>query len=249
MRDQKSTSVQANFRWHEATEREVLADQLANEIAEQLAIAIELNGLAVLAVSGGSTPKPLFQALATKAVDWSQVVITLVDERWVPVSHNLSNQAFVETFLLSQLPSGSRFAPLYSAADSAQESLAQVLNTYCEITNSSTTSPKAFDVVVLGMGDDGHTASFFPDAPNIAELVDPNSPDYLLSCESASTQVARITWTVPMLLNTKYLALHITGKSKRSTFEAATNAGAIRELPIRCALFQEQIQLQVYYAD
>lgn len=241
--------MQANYLWHETAEREVLADQLATEIAARLRVAIEQHGQAVLAVSGGSTPKPLFQALATKAVDWSHVVITLVDERWVPASHPLSNQAFLDAFLLSQLPSGPRFAPLYFEADSARASLPQALSSYCEITNSSITSPKAFDVVVLGMGDDGHTASFFPDAPNIAELVDPNSTETLLSCESPTTQVARITWTVPMLLSASYLALHITGRSKRSTFDAACAAGAVTELPIRCALFQEQTQLQVYYAD
>lgn len=239
----------ANYQWHSAETRNALAGTLAAKIGARLNAAITENGEAVLALSGGSTPKPLFEALAKHNLDWRRIIITLVDERWVPVNHALSNEAFLHKFLLTHLSENVRFVSLYSAAGSASESLDAVLSNYCQITQSSADKPKPFDVVVLGMGDDGHTASFFPDATNISELVDALTKQSLISCESPTTQVPRITWTVPMLLNTQFLALHITGQSKRQTFEAALQPGDVRELPIRCALFQQKTPLRVYFAD
>lgn len=241
--------MEANYQWHARPTREGLAAELTTEIEDKLRSAIAAQGQAVLALSGGSTPKPLFEALAKKDLAWENIVVTLVDERWVPSSHDLSNEAFMREFLLDRLPSSTRFAPLYFDADSAQESLPQVLQAYCELTNSTLEQPKGFDVTVLGMGDDGHTASFFPDADNIEDLVNPDNGSFLMSCESPTTQVARITWTVPMLLNTSLLVLHITGQSKQETFTKAIMSGDTSELPIRSALFQQQTELQVFYAD
>ena len=103
------------------------------------------------------------------------------------------------------------------------------------------------------MGGDGHTASFFPDADNVADLVSASSQDFLLSCYSPTTQVARVTWSLPMLLNSQFLALHITGESKQQVFEqAVASDGSFDEicrLPIRSAIFQDTIPLNVYYAD
>ena len=236
-----------NFDWHQAQDTQSLADHLANEIAARLQAAIRDKGRAFIAVSGGSTPKPMFAALADADIDWSRVVITLVDERWVPESHDLSNAAFLRTHLLSKLPSQAVFVPLYHAAESVENSFEQVLSAFAEV-NDTDGLPR-FDVVVLGMGGDGHTASFFPDASNVAQLVDPSTKQALLSCESPSTQVARITWSLPVLLNTDFLALHFTGEAKKRVFETALEDTDATVLPIRSALFQSKIPLQVFYAD
>lgn len=241
--------MQSNYQWHTAADQIELASLLADEISTRLNSAIAEKGRAIIALSGGSTPKPLFEALAEADIDWSKVVITLVDERWVPPSHALSNQAFMYEFLLSKLPQSIRFVPLYQLAENVDSSLAGVLDTYCEVTASPPEQPAAFDVVVLGMGEDGHTASFFPDADNIADLVDPNNSQALLSCESPTTQVPRVTWSVPVLTNTSLLVLHITGQSKKVVFNEAALPGDRQELPIRSALFQPNTELQVYYAD
>lgn len=239
----------ANTLWHTEQTAESLSELLADAIVEQISKSIAAKGLAVIALSGGSTPKPLFKALANRALDWSKVVVTLVDERWVDQSHDLSNEAFLKQWFISPLTTQPKFVSLYQAAELSENTKAQVLANYCAATNSKTNQPCAFDVVVLGMGGDGHTASFFPDAENIDQLVDPNSSAYLLCCESPSTQVPRITWSLPMLLNTSLLALHITGKSKKAVFEQAQQMGSKTELPIRSAIYQNITPLQVYYSD
>ncbi|NND82322.1 MAG: 6-phosphogluconolactonase [Gammaproteobacteria bacterium] len=242
----------ANFNWQEFDSRPALAEVLASSIAEALSDAIAKRGQAIIALSGGSTPKPLFKALADCEIDWPSVVITLVDERWVPFDDELSNTAFLHEHLLSQLPEHPRLVSLFNisaAALSPALSRIPVLTEYCRQTGSTHAAPAAFDVVVLGMGGDGHTASFFPDAENVAELVDPNSSQYLLTCTSPNARVDRITWSLPMLLNTGTLILHITGPDKKQVFERAASGSDATELPIRSAIHQDKTELQVYYAE
>ena len=238
-----------NYIWHTMQTAESLAELLADDIVQQINNSLAEKDVAVVALSGGSTPKPLFKALAKRELDWSKVIVTLVDERWVDQSHELSNEAFLKQWFITPLSIKPKFVSLYQSAELSEQTKAQVLANYCAATNSSTSQPRAFDVVVLGMGGDGHTASFFPDASNISELVDPNSPAFLLYCESASTQVPRITWSLPMLLSSSFLALHFTGASKKDVFEQAQQIDSNTELPIRSAIFQNTTPLQVYYAD
>lgn len=238
-----------NVTWHQGAEPKSLAQNLAGELVVQISSAIADRGLAVVALSGGSTPKPLFKALAEYDVDWSRVVITLVDERWVPETHELSNAAFMKQHLLDSLPHDTRFVPLYHEAESVEQSIIPALGGYCHATHSSSAQPRAFDIVILGMGGDGHTASFFPDASNVAQLVDPDSPQALLTCVSPSTQVERITWSVPALLTTRFLALHFTGEQKKAVFDQACENDDATVLPIRSAIFQNKVALNVYYSD
>ncbi len=241
--------MNANYSFHQGADKESLADHLAGEISIVISNAIRDKGSAVMVLSGGSTPKPLFEALAKHDIEWSKVVITLVDERWVDEEHELSNAAFMRRYLLNKLPLSVRFVPLYHYAESVETSLAFVVADYLQTTHSTVDRPRAFDVVVLGMGDDGHTASFFPDAENIGDLVDIDSDEALLTCSSPSTQVERVTWSLPVLLNTQFLALHITGEAKRAVFEKASQEGSATELPIRSVLFQDRTLLNIYYAD
>lgn len=235
--------------FHKGADKQSLAEHLAGELSVQISNAIHQKGSAVLALSGGSTPKPLFEALASHDIDWGKVIITLVDERWVDEEHVLSNASFMKTYLLDKLPNTVRFVPLFHDADTAQASLPFVIADYLQATDSSVDAARSFDIVILGMGGDGHTASFFPDAANVAELVDIDSDDPLLTCHSDSTQVERVTWSLPVLLNTEFLALHFTGEDKKAVFEQASEGGDAKELPIRSVLFQDRVALNVYYAD
>jgi len=243
-------AVNSNFNWHEGADAISLAEHLAGEIVVQINNSIAEKGRAVVAFSGGSTPKPLFKALADHDVDWSNVIVTLVDERWVGIDHELSNGAFLTQYLLSELGENlPTFVPLFNDETSADKGRSKTLEQYCQVTSSDVSKPREFDVVVLGMGNDGHTASFFPDADNIADLVNPDSSDYLLSCSTPTTQVERITWSVPMLLDTSFLALHMTGSSKADVFQQACSSPQATELPIRSVIFQNKTPLNVYYAD
>ncbi|MGK0373984.1 MAG: 6-phosphogluconolactonase [Arenicella sp.] len=241
--------MNSNYTLHQGADAQSLAEHLAGEVAQQIFKAINEKGSAVLALSGGSTPKPLFEALVEHDIDWAKVIITLVDERWVDQDHVLSNAAFMKTYLLDKLPDSVRFVPLYQKAETVEASLPFVISDYLQITNSTVDAPRSFDIVILGMGSDGHTASFFPDAENIDELVDIDSNEALLSCKSPSSQVERVTWSLPVLLNTNFLALHFTGYDKRVVFEVASENGDSRMLPIRSVLFQDRVGLNVYYAD
>lgn len=238
-----------NITWHQGDDAHSLAENLAGEVALQIGNAIADNGIAVIALSGGSTPKPLFQTLAQHDVDWAKVVITLVDERWVPATHDLSNAAFMQEHLLDLLPQDATFVPLYQPAQTVEASRPLVLQSFCAATGSPIDSPRKFDIVILGMGSDGHTASFFPDAENIADLIALDAPNPLLTCISPSTQVERITWSLPKLLEASYLVLHFTGREKLAVFDRAAAGGDVAKLPIRTAIFQTETPLNVYYAD
>ena len=238
------------YLWIENSTRERLARNLAEAVATKLNKAIKSNGRAIIALSGGSTPASMFKVLCKCEVDWTKVVITLVDERCVDDQHILSNARFLKTKLLDRLPQETTFVPIYhSELDGIRDVSYKTITSYCEVTDSEIDNPARFDVVVLGMGEDGHTASFFPDAENIDSMVDPENQEYLLSCESVSTQVMRITWSLRMLLNTDMLALHITGVNKKRVFDEAVKVGDAAELPIRTAIFQDKCRLNVYYAD
>ena len=245
-----STTIERNFSWHEGADAISLAEHLAGEVVIQINNAIAEQGNAVVAFSGGSTPKPLFNELADHDIDWSKVIITLVDERWVDVDHELSNAAFLDKYLLAQLTGDAPiFVPLFNDEADIAKGCQKTLENYCQATASDITNPRSFDVVILGMGNDGHTASFFPDADNVADLVNPQSTDYLLNCSSPSTQVERITWSLPMLLNSNFLALHMTGETKAEVFQKACINEQVTELPIRSVIFQSKTLLNVYYAD
>ena len=240
------------YKWHEESTHDLIADSLAVQIEQQASIAIAKRGRAIMAFSGGNTPKALFNALLNKDIDWSKTIVTLVDERWVPIGHPLSNAGFLIDNLLSKLSSTPTFVPLFNisaAAMNAELSLISVLSEYVYLTGSTIANPAVIDISIIGMGNDAHTASFFPDAENIEQLVDPGSSEYLLSCTSPSSQVDRVTWTLPMLLKSEYLALHLTGETKRKVFDTALKDTNAIEMPIRSFLFQSTNKLQVYYAD
>jgi len=247
--DNINDPMNVNYLWRTTNNAQELAQLLADAVVEKISNCIAENGFAVMALSGGSTPKPLFKALANRQIDWSKVVVTLVDERWVDESNDLSNTAFLKEWFINPLPVKPTLVSLYQAGELNPQAMQQILDKYCQATGSELAQPRVFDVVILGMGGDGHTASFFPDAANIDQLLDSNTREYLLSCESPSTQVPRITWSLPMLLNTNFLALHFTGTSKKAVFEKAQQTGLISELPIRSVIFQDQTPLQVYYSD
>ncbi|MER8367473.1 6-phosphogluconolactonase [Mesorhizobium sp. M1348] len=227
------------YNWHEFAGRQELAAALAGHVASCLSKAIAERGTALLAVSGGTTPAKFFAALSTVPIAWEKVTITLVDERFVPPSSPRSNAGLVAANLLQNAAAAANFVPLYhdtatieGAAVSDSEAL-QVL-------------PWPLDVVVLGMGTDGHTASFFPDADNLARLLDPSSQRIVLPVHAASAGEPRLTLSLARIINAAFIALHIEGAEKRTAFEAALGAGARK--PIRAVLDATQKPVEVFWA-
>ena len=249
-------NLRGDLVWHTFNSRESLAEELATRISDGLSKAYTSREQACIAFSGGSTPKPLFKALQTKPVEWQYVLTTLVDERWVPNDHELSNDQFITSNLLKALDPAPIFIPLFLDDKEANEACTKIASNFDEarIVRGSGPTNKRFDTVVLGMGDDGHTASFFPDAENIGELVKYDAEQVLQTCISPASQTQRITWSLAALLDTQELVLHITGRAKRELFEKATEAAYCTDeelavWPIRAMAYQRHVTLHIYYAD
>jgi len=206
-----------------------LAQSLAARIATELAAANGERGRSVLAVSGGTTPARMFEALSRQPVEWSKVTVTLVDERLVPPDNMRSNERLVALKLLQNNAAQAQFVGLYADAagpDAAAEIAAQRVSRL----------PRPFDVVVLGMGNDGHTASFFPGGDRLAEALNPGGTKSVLPMTAAGAGEPRLTLALPIIVEARFLAVHIEGVEKKATFERALQPGPTGEMPVRAVL-------------
>ncbi|WP_373505922.1 6-phosphogluconolactonase [Aestuariivirga sp.] len=196
--------------------REPLAETLARDVADELLRAIEAKGKATLAVSGGSTPKLFFEKLSEAELPWQRVTVTLVDERQVPETSERSNARLVRAHLLKNRAAAASFVPLFDNADAAKAA--------------------AFDVVVLGMGNDGHTASFFPGGDHLAEAIDSDTPKRLIEMRAPGAGEPRLTFTLPVLEAAGRLKLHIEGADKKLVLAKALADGPEEDMPVRAVL-------------
>jgi 6-phosphogluconolactonase len=208
---------------------EALAEALAEAVAAALTARLARDASAALAVSGGQTPVRFFKALSTKTLDWQRVTVTLVDERWVDAASPRSNAGLVREHLLQGPAAKAVFVPLVNDAATPQAGVGAVEAAIRAL-------PLPFAALVLGMGADGHTASFFPGADRLAEALAPDHGQ-LVECLSAKAAVEpRISLTLPVLLAAEFLAVHIEGAEKRAVLDKARLAGPVAELPIRAVL-------------
>ncbi len=217
---------------------DALAEALAAAVAADLQAAIAGHGHATLAVSGGTTPLRFFRALSAQPLDWARVTVTLVDERWVPDTHERSNARLVRQLLLQGPAAQARFLPLYRDSAEPEPVLAEI----------TASLPARLDVVVLGMGTDGHTASFFPGGDHLAQALDPRGPDVLLPMRAAGAGEPRITLTLPALLAADHVYLHVEGAAKHQVLaDATTGNGAGADYPMRTVLAHAARPLRVYW--
>ena len=231
----------ANIRKYRHGGREPLAQALAAAVAEDLRDGIARRGVALVAVSGGSTPRLFFDHLAQEPLDWSRVVITLVDERWVPETDERSNAAMTRRALLHNGSSRARFVPLYSGVPDPESALEELEARVADL-------PLPFDAVVLGMGLDGHTASFFPGGDRLAEAIDPRGAARVTSMRAEHAGEPRITLTLPTLLATHALYLHIEGDTKAEVLAQALAPDATaEEFPIRAVVRHAGEPVRLYW--
>lgn len=221
---------------HDFSTSEALASALADHVAAALAARLSRSDRAALAVSGGRTPTRFFEALSKKPVEWSRVDVTLVDERWVGEGSDRSNAALVRQHLLQGPAATANFVPLHIDVPTPEDGLAQVTARIAAL-------PMPFAAVVLGMGDDGHTASFFPGGDRLATALDPAAGQLLETMRAPAAGEPRITLTLPVLLAADTLCLHIEGAGKQRVLEAALVCGPAEAMPIRAVLTRGPVEI------
>ena len=208
---------------------EALAAALARRVAAALAERLQTSPRAVLAVSGGSTPVRFFEALSEQKIDWSAVDITLVDERWVDELSQRSNARLVRNCLMRGGAATARFIPLTSPSPTPEGGIDEVAARI-----DALSLPLA--VVVLGMGEDGHTASFFPKSDRLYEALNPSTERKVAVIRAPGAVEPRVTLTFPVLRSADLILLHIEGEAKMRALCAAEEQGPVEDMPIRAFL-------------
>jgi len=221
-----------------------LADELACRVAASLASAIKLRGDATLIVSGGSTPKPFLEALARQNLQWSRLNVSLADERWVEPHDIDSNERFVRDNLLVGAAESATFISLKNPATSPDKGWE-----LCDAGVATLRRP--FDVVVLGMGGDGHTASLFAGDPASSEALTAGCGKLTWPTQPPDAAHARISLTLDAIVDARQLLLHIVGEEKRAVYRNALNeARATGPLtyPVSAIIRAAPDRLQVYWS-
>ncbi len=217
------------------------AQALADSVSGALAAALAMRTHASLVVSGGRSPIGFFQCLRDAELAWSRVWITLADERWVPEDHPDSNAALVRRHLLQGAAAAARFVPLWNGAATPVAAIAERTAALAQL-------PQPFDVVVLGMGEDGHTASLFPGAPGLAAALDPAGTALLAAIDPPAAPHPRLSLTLKALLGCRHIHLPLAGASKRAVYARALAQCDPLQLPISSVLCQSDVPVTVYLA-
>lgn len=216
------------------------AQSLAAGVGAVLREGLQVRGRASLVVSGGRTPMPFLNRLGSQQLDWSHVTVCLADDRWVPAEHPDSNEGLVRRHLLRGAAAAARLVPLVDASATPEAQRASV-------ERALAAAPRPFDVVVLGMGDDGHTASLFPGAPGTAAALDLRRPEQVALVVPAAAPHRRISLTLRALLDARAVMILIQGEAKRAAIEKAAGSDPV-QYPIAAFLQQQTVPVHVYYS-
>ncbi|KAF1010340.1 MAG: 6-phosphogluconolactonase [Burkholderia sp.] len=213
------------------TQCEALAQAVRAALAELLAE----HERATLAVSGGTSPRPFLQTLSTVELDWAKVDVSLVDDRWVADTDSASNAQLVYDTLLRHA-TGARFLPLVDTSAMLEAHVAAL---------NANPAYRLPNVAVLGMGEDGHTASIFADAPEW-ELAITTTERYV-AVHPGTAPHPRVSLSLAALRRVDRLFLLIAGARKHKMLEASA------AVPQRNAISQlandKGTQLHVYWCE
>jgi 6-phosphogluconolactonase len=226
---------------HRFPDSHALMRALSGEIQVDLGEALAARDAASLVVSGGNTPGGLFDELCNESVDWSRVWITLTDERWVDATHESSNENLVRTRLLKSRATTARFIGLKNPAPSPEAGADWSWR-------ALTRMPRPYDVVLLGMGPDGHIASLFPSSLGLARALDASTAPACVAMNALAPPHARISQNLAALLDSRRIVLLISGEEKWAVYQRAKTAGSATELPVRAILHQHATPIDVYWS-
>jgi 6-phosphogluconolactonase len=199
--------------------RDALMAAVAERIADALRAGIAERGAACAALSGGTTPEPAYRLLAAQTLDWSKVTFALVDERFVPPDQEPSNEGLLRRALAPAFAQGARLAPMYADTPTAREAAERADTRYALL---------HFDIALMGMGPDGHTASWFPGAATLSEALDLESERAVVAVHApqAYGTPERLSLTRAALARAGHILVLILGDEKRAYLETALSTRA-----------------------
>jgi len=218
------------FKYECFTSRETMVQTASKQIADAVNAAVAVKGTASLMLSGGSSPRPVYEALSAMDLPWDKVVIGLVDDRWIERGQPGSNETFLDESLLKGPVKKAKFIGLKTGdanpaagAEASQEQLSSI--------------PQPFDVCVMGMGLDGHTASWFPNSKGLKEALNPENSNSVIAIDARGCPVAgdhpdRITLTLSAVMGSKQIILVIPGAKKSAVFKESS-AKSVYDAPVK----------------
>lgn len=226
-------------RVHAFTNEALLVESLSENIIATLNKAIALKGSASLIVSGGRTPQALFKRLSAYDIAWENVKIGLCDERWVSSENEDSNEKSVKQYLMQDKASKAEFVGMYEAgeAEASEASCSQKIRTQL----------MPFDVVVLGMGNDAHTASLFPNNTQLNRAFALDSSEVCIAIKPATAPHIRMSLTRSAILSATRIFLHFEGKEKIAVYNEVIAGDDMFSMPIRAILNQDKKDIEVYF--
>lgn len=220
------------------------AEAIAARLSETLAGAVRDTGAALFAGPGGSTPAPIYRRLAATDLDWSKIAVTLVDERYVPETSPESNARLIRDVLLQDRAATARFIPLYTPEVTVDRAAIVAAHALAE-------AGGRFDAVLLGMGEDGHICSMFPESPTLKTLLTPTLKPTVLGVphgrDGMAPSLERLSINLPYLMSAGRVILGLKGAAKRRVFEQQAK-GDPKVQPI-AALLAAGVPLEVLWTE
>jgi 6-phosphogluconolactonase len=220
------------------------AATITGRLEETLGAAVLANGRALFAGPGGSTPAPVYERLARADIGWDRIAVTLVDERYVPETDPESNAGLIKDTLLQGPAAAAQFIPLYHPEVTVDRAAAVAAHSLAR-------AGGRFDAVLLGMGEDGHICSMFPNSPTLKTLLSPTLKPTVLGVphgrDGAAPSLERISVTLPYLMSAGRVILGLKGAAKRSVFEREADGDPAVQ-PI-AAMIAAKVPLEVVWTE
>ena len=212
-------------------------------ITASLSKAVSQNGQASLLVSGGSSPRPTYEALSHADIAWDRIKVGLVDERWVAPDMSGSNAAFIAQTLMQNKAARAEFVPMKTQHDTAASGANTVSALYSD-------RFRPLDLCIMGMGLDGHTASWFPNVADLETALDIENSELACAIDASGCEVAgayseRMSLTLSAVMAAKEILLLISGEAKRAVLDAA-HGKSVYDAPVK-ALFNAGPRLKIFW--
>lgn len=235
--------IESSAIWHEFDNGEQLTTALSESIASELQSAATTQNQVLLGLSGGTTPMPVYRALAQRTLPWDKIKMLLVDERYVSTEHGDSNERNIRQ--------------AFSANSEAEKSIIGLWSEQVDIESAALAADQTLanrhavlDVVLLGMGEDGHFASLFPSCLQFDEAISVKGSRFVLPMYPmpAHAAHARLSMSLAYIQRARRIILIITGEKKRRVLQQAISEGDVQHLPIAALFKANSPAIEIYWS-